>query len=502
MAPLSVVTAAPAMAATASLSGRVLNADGSPASGVWIDAWRLGASSSADRTRTDTQGEFVIQGLRAGGTYHLSVVTGRDEGYATGFFTGDRADPESEDRSRARVFLATSSVRGRITLQREARTSVSGVFVNADGTPRANAEVYVYGVVDYTHAPVGEGPFGPTHTTRTAADGTFTVRGLETSGDEFDGHVVALHRGLTGWSGFIGEDPSTGLVPADRARVHPLTTAPIDAGTVTIPVATLPADQIVLGQGLTVDNAGTGAANEIIAVSGGTLSAFPVHDGVVQPGIPIRSGLSGQKIYAPGNWGRNDYFYRPEGAETVPRDDIIGVDGSGDMFLYEGDGYGYLRPPVKIGSGWQHRRLTFSADLDGDNRADMLSIDKNGVLRLHRGNGKGGFVSPSHRVSTGWKGDHLFAAGDLNEDYKADLISVDSSGVLWTHLGRGNGTFRKPIRVSSGWKSLTIATGADIDDDRHYYADIVARDATGRLYLYSGRGDGRFKTRKLIATGW
>ena len=78
------------------------------------------------------------------------------------------------------------------------------------------------------------------------------------------------------------------------------------------------------------------------------------------------------------------------------------------------------------------------------------------------------------------------------------------------YAGNGNGTFQMRKKVGNGWGTYTLASGADIDG---YYlegrgivkgeADIVGRDdATGDLYLYSGRGDGTFLSKRLIATGW
>jgi hypothetical protein len=86
---------------------------------------------------------------------------------------------------------------------------------------------------------------------------------------------------------------------------------------------------------------------------------------------------------------------------------------------------------------------------------------------------------------------------------------VDSVGDLYMYAGNGDGTFQWRKKVGWGWGTYTLAAGADIDG--HYVegryvqeaADIVGRDdATGNLYLYSGRGDGTFPTKRLIATGW
>ncbi|KJL43001.1 hypothetical protein RS81_00965 [Microbacterium terrae] len=504
VAPLAVGVAAPASAASSvSISGQVFDSDGTTAGSVWVAAWRPGARTFIDRVQADAAGRFTIPGLTAGWKYYLSAETSvsSKEGRSFGYFTGDPSDPETGYQARGRIFVTKSAGLSGLTLQREARTSISGAFRNADGSPQADAEVYVYARVDYATAPDGYGGLAPSYQTRTAADGSYTVRGLETAGSEVRGHIVALFRGLNGYPAFIGKDPADGIVPADRARVFGRTTAPIDAGTVTLPVTTLPADQFILGRRLTASCC-EAPIGEILQVSGGTLSAFSYAGGKLQPGVPIRSGLGDEQIHAPGNWGKYDYFWsNPDYQAREPRSDLVTVDPNGDLIMYEGDGYGYLRPPTKVGSGWRNHQVVLSADVSGDNRPDLLSVDGNGVLRLHRGSSSGALLGPSSKVSSGWKGHTLYAAGWLDKDAEADLVSVDADGVLWASFGRGDGTFKNRQRVSAGWGKYTIAAGEDIDGVG--YADIVAReDSTGRLYLYSGLGNGSFKTRKLIATGW
>lgn len=509
-APMAAVVAAPASAAgSVTISGQILNADGTPGRDIWVAAWRPGASASTAVDRSDNEGRFAIEGLTAGWKYHLSSSTwvSSPDGRSFGYFTGDPADPETGDIAGARVFVTTSTGLTGLTLRREARTTLSGVFRNADGTPLADAEVDVFALADYSTAPLGFGTITPWYKATTASDGSYVVRGLETRGEELSGHVVSLSygsTGLTGYPGFVGKDPSNGLVPDDRARAFALTTAPINAGTVTLPMTKLPADRFVLSPPLTAHASG-GPEGEILQLGRGTLSAFIFQDGVLQPGVPIRSGLQGQRIYGPGNWGGLDYFWSNEDFQTyVPRNDLVTVDAAGDMRLFEGDGYGYLRPPRIIGNGWSGYRVIPSGDLTDDGKADMLAIDKDGYLKLYRGDGKGGFLYPYPRVGNGWKGFDLYAAGDVTRDGTTDILSVDSRGRLWMYAGRGNGTFQTRIQVGNGWGNYTLAAGADLDGNAPWgTSDIVGRDdATGKLYLYSGIGGGRFATKKLIATGW
>lgn len=45
----------------------------------------------------------------------------------------------------------------------------------------------------------------------------------------------------------------------------------------------------------------------------------------------------------------------------------------------------------------------------------------------------------------------VVGAGDLNSDGKADLIARDASGVLWLYQGRGDGSFLARTKIGPGW---------------------------------------------------
>ncbi|GAB2846364.1 FG-GAP repeat domain-containing protein [Microbacterium insulae] len=507
IASSSGLAALPAVAAeTVSISGTLALPEGASVNIRWVDAVPEGSLEGVS-ARVTRDATFTIPGLEAGRPYVIRVwhdYAGQQS--ADGFLTGDPADPETGLRERAKVFTPTSDGLANIVLPVENRGAISGVVRRADGTPVSNQSVIVVTLTDYGIAP----PFfsdwsRPRVEGQTDGDGRLVVRGLESVGDEVLGHAVAIRSDDTARYGFVGEDSSTGLVPWDRARIFPRGTGTVVIPDVVIPVPRLPADQFILAPRLTPGSGDSyGPSGEILQVSGGTLSAFQVKGGVLEAGIALRSGLEGERIYGPGNWGRFELFWSADNPQYVPRNDLLTVRPDGTMWMYEGDGQGFLRPPVQIGRGWQNYRVIPAGDLTGDRHADLLAIDSGGYLKLYRGDGKGGFLSPYPRVGRGWKGYDLYAAGDLTRDGKEDILSVDSVGTLWLYAGRGDGSFEKRRQVGRGWSDFTLAAGADIDGvDDYRTTDIVGRDdRTGNLYLYSGLGSGGFAPRKLIATGW
>lgn len=512
--------AAPATAAaTVSISGTLKDAAGSPAwyhhvaAYEYVDADTWGPQVASVRTGLD--GDFRLDGLEPGRQYRISGHWnwGALPSISSfgGFFRTDAVDTMTREPSLAALFTPGPDGITGLSLHLEPSTTLSGRVVDQDGAPIAGVEVQ--GITDTTlRDPIRYGSHLLTGKATTGADGTFRLSGLEYVGDELEGWFLRTGP-AEGHHGFLGSKPANGLVPVDQARMFPPTVEPVTGVEIVMPEPRLPADQIVLGPMTAVNPFGSG---DVLAVGSGTLTAYGVtYGGAITSSHAIRTGFDDEQIYAPGDWGGAALdWIENEDAQSLgfrPYPDLVSVDTSGDMYLYEGNGHGYLREPRKIGQGWNGYRVIPAGDLTGEGYPDLLAIDPNGYLKLYRSNGKGGFLWPYPQVGRGWNGYDLYAAEDLNLDGRNDILSVDSVGDLYMYAGNGNGTFNGRVKVGRGWGTYTLASGADIDgyvDETTGYgiktgADIVGRDdTTGDLYLYSGSGNGRFPTKQLIATGW
>ncbi|MFI1205171.1 FG-GAP repeat domain-containing protein [Streptomyces sp. NPDC020883] len=108
------------------------------------------------------------------------------------------------------------------------------------------------------------------------------------------------------------------------------------------------------------------------------------------------------------------------------------------------------------------------------------------------------------RIGGGWDiYDQVTAVGNVAGAVHGDVVARDRSGVLWLYLGKGDGTFDGRIRIGAGWGGYTQLTGGgDLDGDGR--GDLLARDAAGVLWLYKGTGDWRapFAPRVRIGGGW
>ncbi|MDR1798351.1 MAG: leucine-rich repeat domain-containing protein [Bifidobacteriaceae bacterium] len=243
---------------------------------------------------------------------------------------------------------------------------------------------------------------------------------------------------------------------------------------------------------LTPDLTGDGKGEALaIQASDGALHLYAAKgDGTFQGvKVLIKSGLNGSRAFGPGDWTGDG------------KADVITVDKAGVMWLHKGNGKGGLAAKVQNGRGWAAYRIAPAEDLNRDGANDLLAIDQAGKLWLYAGDGKGGFVKGRVQVGHGWNGFDLYGAADLNKDGKMDILSISSTGLLYAYFGRGDGHFDMPVLVGHGWGSFTLAAGGDLNGD--HLADIIGRnDTNGTVYYYQSKGGGQFAHSKVAAKDW
>ncbi|MGW8062673.1 FG-GAP repeat domain-containing protein [Streptomyces ziwulingensis] len=192
------------------------------------------------------------------------------------------------------------------------------------------------------------------------------------------------------------------------------------------------------------------------------------------------------------------------GSSALPGDaqinPLFGVDGNGDLWSYYPTGEGGVDSRLESGYGWQSARAITQVDHDADGYSDGIwHVTSGGQLYY------GPWNSENHEfIGNGWKiYDQLFSPANVGGAAADDLLARDASGVLWLYLGYGNGTLTQRYRVGGGWDAYTHITGkGDLTGDGR--ADIVAKDTSGVLWLYKGTGDYKapFSSRSRIGGGW
>ncbi|MFF9913926.1 FG-GAP repeat domain-containing protein [Streptomyces sp. NPDC013457] len=166
--------------------------------------------------------------------------------------------------------------------------------------------------------------------------------------------------------------------------------------------------------------------------------------------------------------------------------------------------YPYSSGRVKIGSGWQiYDQLEAVGNLAGSPAGDLVARDRTGVLWLYQGKGDGGFAGRT-KIGGGWNTyDKITGGSDLDGDGRSDLLATDTTGALWFYKGTGNAAspFGARVKVGGGWGIFNQLTAVG-DIAGTTAGDLVARDTSGVLWLYEGRGNGTFAPRTKIGGGW
>ncbi|HEU5179219.1 MAG TPA: FG-GAP-like repeat-containing protein [Candidatus Polarisedimenticolia bacterium] len=127
-----------------------------------------------------------------------------------------------------------------------------------------------------------------------------------------------------------------------------------------------------------------------------------------------------------------------------------------------------------------------TADLNRDNRLDLVASDASGHLSIFIGRGDGTFNPPDESLIDGG-GD--LAIADFNADAKLDLATAPPSGQgpVKVLLGQGNGRFDTALKAEQGVETYIVVPG-DFNGDAKM--DLFAI-RNGAAFL-EGRGDGTF----------
>ncbi|MEV5511294.1 FG-GAP-like repeat-containing protein [Streptomyces orinoci] len=190
--------------------------------------------------------------------------------------------------------------------------------------------------------------------------------------------------------------------------------------------------------------------------------------------------------------------------------DFLSVDKKGAVHAWLNNGgdshggwpnYGW----IATGTGAPADKVRF-ADINGDGKADYLVLDDDGGIQVwlnNGGDGHGGWTNYG-RIATGAKAPaSKVRFADINGDGKADYLVLDDSGAVHAWLNNGTSTWTDYGQIATG----TGAQGnkvrfADIDGDGK--ADYLIVDDNGAVHAWlnkGGDGHGGWADRGQIATG-
>ncbi|GAA0617664.1 VCBS repeat-containing protein [Streptomyces crystallinus] len=190
-------------------------------------------------------------------------------------------------------------------------------------------------------------------------------------------------------------------------------------------------------------------------------------------------------------WNTYDKLVSVGNVAGAPNADLVARDKSGVLWLYLGKGDGNFTARTRIGGGWNaYNEITAGSDLTGDGLGDLLARDASGTLWLYKGTGnRQAPFAGRVKLGGGWNAyNQITAVGDIAGAKAGDLVARDKSGVLWLYLGKGDGNFTARTRIGGGWNTYRRLIGiGDADNDGK--ADVLAYDQQGKPYVYHGTGE-------------
>ncbi|MFN0052048.1 MAG: putative Ig domain-containing protein [Planctomycetales bacterium] len=135
------------------------------------------------------------------------------------------------------------------------------------------------------------------------------------------------------------------------------------------------------------------------------------------------------------------------------------------------------------------------ADLDGDNRLDIVTANRVGQsLTYLKNGGNGTYLRTDLPLPA--RPEHL-AIGDLNSDGKPDLLAVSALRQSLSVIPSTLNGFGAPLTLDLGFAAADVSL-ADLTGDSRL--DAVLTDAAGkRVLILPGHGDGTFGAARFVA---
>jgi VCBS repeat protein len=278
---------------------------------------------------------------------------------------------------------------------------------------------------------------------------------------------------------------------------------------------------------------------DFVSLSGTTLKVRLASGGTLSSATTAYSGSIDSSLFDGGGEeliGLLDY-------NADGRADLVSVKDDGDVLTYAAQSDGTFAVPVNQGGqidssrldvGGQQlasekpflRRVPCSAsgcrwppakagqdDVNGDGRADLVTVDGFGTPRVYRGTSSG--IEAGAPVSSlpeqvepalyDGVGHYLIDTVDVTGEGRADLVTLDSSGGLYVHNGKGNRTFAPARALLSGLTpamsggNLEPIALADVDGDKDN--DLIVHSKSASAFLtYQNRGDGTLNASAVTST--
>ncbi|UOY04702.1 VCBS repeat-containing protein [Muricauda sp. SCSIO 64092] len=130
-------------------------------------------------------------------------------------------------------------------------------------------------------------------------------------------------------------------------------------------------------------------------------------------------------------------------------------------------------------------------DINGDGRADLVKIGNDGAVSIALGNSSGRFNGYHYKHSNyGSRNNNDFLLGDINGDGRADLVKIGKDGVTHIALGNFSGRFSSYVHRITRLAKKGNSDYSLTDVDGNGRADLVKNDGIGYVTVSFGQASG------------
>ena len=198
-------------------------------------------------------------------------------------------------------------------------------------------------------------------------------------------------------------------------------------------------------------------------------------------------------VELPGRWSGDLVAGRGDASGDGHPDLVVREGRSGDTWVVPGDGAGGLQPRI---GGWSRfadaQWLALGGQLSDGRRPDLVAWHADGVLRVVPHSGRRNLGRSVDTGITLRRTNLLLNVGDWNGDGHGDLMARRASGAMWLYAGRGGDRFAAPAVAATGWSWASNVTAAgDVTGDG--YPDLMGQDSTGAVRVYPNDHRGGFR---------
>ena len=158
--------------------------------------------------------------------------------------------------------------------------------------------------------------------------------------------------------------------------------------------------------------------------------------------------------------------------------DLITMDGNFGLHFLWGNGNGTF----VTNTGFVQGGPMVVADLNADGHLDIAASKFNGVL-IMLGDGQGNFATSTLPTSVVSSYTLSPAAADLNSDNKLDLLVVAANSTFTALIGAGDGTFIVQTNIASSPGATFLVTGDLNKDAKSDAVSLVTSGTTMRRFL-------------------